>query len=433
MKPLSITFLGTCSGGGPLISRACSATALNFDSASWLIDCAEGTQTQILRTGNMRIGRVDKVFVTHMHADHVMGLIPLLRSAMYNVSAYSQLRMQLYGPPGLRSFIRFNLKMTEVALNGRYAVHELLQKGDTPSAPCTPEEMHDNEAPGMDIEAGEDGLWRDVVAQDDWSVDVGPIAHRTRCLGYVFREHHSSTIGAEAYIPHLDRNAEGLHAQEIRFPRALLKNILRDRKTLALPDGTILEPPPLDIPGRKIVILGDTNDASAVEPIAMDASVLVHESTNAYMPKEITDKVKGLGTSKGTVDTVRKKAIGRGHSTADMAGEFAKKIRTKRLYLNHFSTKFCPGGYSPPSPTKAGSPSRRQHSAATRTRQGEAKLVMDEIERQASEAWGMGHAVAAMDLMTVDIPPHEAVAQAVPQTVSVIVGVVPLVLGITTT
>lgn len=58
---------------------------------------------------------------------------------------------------------------------------------------------------------------------------------------------------------------------------------------------------------------------------------------------------------------------------------------------------------------------------------------MDEIERQASEAWGMGHAVAAMDLMTVDIPPHEAVAQAVPQTVSVVVGVVPLVLGITTT
>lgn len=156
----------------------------------------------------------------------------------------------------------------------------------------------------------------------------------------MFREHHSSTIGAEAYIPHLDRNAEGLHAQEIRFPRALLKTILRDRKTLALPDGTVLEPPPLDIPGRKIVILGDTSDASAVEPIAMDASVLVHESTNAYMPKEITDKVKGLGTSKGTVDTVRKKAIGRGHSTADMAGEFAKKIRAKRLYLNHFSTKY---------------------------------------------------------------------------------------------
>jgi ribonuclease Z len=115
--------------------------------------------------------------------------------------------------------------------------------------------------------------------------------------------------------------------------------LLQDRQTLHLPDGTTLEPPPLDIPGRKVVILGDTNDPSAIMPIAMDPTVLVHESTNAYIPRRISEKVRGLGSSNGTVDSVRNKAIGRGHSTADMAGEFAKKIRAKRLYLNHFSTR----------------------------------------------------------------------------------------------
>jgi ribonuclease Z len=113
-------------------------------------------------------------------ADHVMGLIPLIRTAMFNEGSYSQLRLQLYGPPGLRSFIRFNLNMTEVALNGRYTVHELLQRGEVASAPCTPDQMHVNEAAGLNIEAGEDGLWREILKQGDWSVDAGPIAHRSK-------------------------------------------------------------------------------------------------------------------------------------------------------------------------------------------------------------------------------------------------------------
>jgi ribonuclease Z len=119
-----------------------------------------------------------------------------------------------------------------------------------------------------------------------------------------------------------------------------MKRILKDRETLNLPDGTVLFPPSLDIPGRKIVILGDTCNSNEMLPIAMDASALVHESTNAYIPKEIVEKVRGLTSSKGTVESVRRKAIDRGHSTADMAGEFAKAIRARRLFLNHFSTKW---------------------------------------------------------------------------------------------
>jgi ribonuclease Z len=174
----------------------------------------------------------------------------------------------------------------------------------------------------------------------------------------------------------------------------------------------------------------------------MDATALVHESTNAHIPRRISEKVRGLGGSKATVESVRTKAIGRGHSTADMAGEFAKKIRARRLYLNHFSTRyvsfplpfsrgiertnyftrrFCPGGQSPALSSSKPGPRSNKPPAAIRARQDEATLVMDEIERQASEAWGMGHAVAANDLMTVEILQHELLT---PIAVAGLVGVI---------
>lgn len=118
-----------------------------------------------------------------------MGLVPLLRTAMFNPlpsKAPSQLRIQIYGPPGLRSFVRFILNMTGGTLIGQYAVHELLQKGESPSVDCSPESLHANEAPGMDIEAGEDGLWRDLMQHDEWSVDAGPLSHRSEYFSHLF-------------------------------------------------------------------------------------------------------------------------------------------------------------------------------------------------------------------------------------------------------
>ncbi|KAG8841837.1 hypothetical protein FRB91_004640 [Serendipita sp. 411] len=397
---LSITFLGTCSGGGPLISRACTATALNHSNNSWLIDCAEGTQTQILKTQALRVSRINRIFITHMHVDHVMGLIPLLRTAMYSGDPSPSTRMHLYGPSGLRNFVRFNLKITQAGLVGRYAVHELLQNGESPSATCEEDQLHENEAVGSDIIAGDDGLWRKFAEQDDLFVDAGPISHRAPCIGYVFQEKSRSSVRGNVYIPYIERNASSLRERGISNPLSLLKTLLQDRKPVSLPDGMTLEPPPLDIPGRKVVILGDTSNPSNIIPIAMDASALVHESTNAFIPPQVASRVRGIRGGRGNAQVVRNKSIARGHSTADMAGEFAKTIRARRLYLNHFSTMFSPGGQSPPSPNA------KPRDARNPVRQ-EASLVMSEIERQASEAWGMGRAIAAVDLMTVEIPQHE--------------------------
>ncbi|CAG8609601.1 3227_t:CDS:2, partial [Acaulospora colombiana] len=299
-------------------------------------------------------------------------------------SLISSIRMHIYGPPGIRSFVRFNLSITETNLVGKYAVHELLKKDEQPSVSCSEDLLHDNEAPGMDIVADEDGLWKEFLNDGDWSVDAGQIVHRKKSF---------SSAKSDVYLPHLDRNAEALREQNIRHPYSLIKTIVNDRKSVTLPDGTVLEPPTLDIPGRKVVVLGDTCEPSEVIPIAMDASILVHESTNAYISKEIAKNIRGLGSS-GTPESVRYKAIGRGHSTAEMAGEFAKKIKARRLVLNHFT----------PSKGKVVNPQRLTGMARAKY---DASLVMEELERQASEAWGMGQAVAATDLMTIQVASHE--------------------------
>jgi len=67
----------------------------------------------------------------------------------------------------------------------------------------------------------------------------------------------------------------------------------------------------------------------------MDASLLVHEATNAYMPPTLSN-----GNMDGdSQENVKAKAISRGHSTPIMAGDFARKIRARRLVMNHFSAK----------------------------------------------------------------------------------------------
>lgn len=123
--------------------------------------------------------------------------------------------------------------------------------------------------------------------------------------------------------------------QGIRNPRSLLGQLLRTREPISLPDGTVLRPPPLGLPGRKIVILGDTCDPWATKDLCMDASLLVHEATNAYIPSQVDPQ----GPKQDTAESVKERAMRRGHSTPVMAGEFARAIRARGLVLNHFGSR----------------------------------------------------------------------------------------------
>ncbi|KAJ7694116.1 beta-lactamase-like protein [Mycena rosella] len=275
-----------------------------------------------------------------MHADHTMGVVPMLRNVLFAPSidpnAYVPVnpppRIEVYGPAGIRTFIRSILNMTLTKTGEKYIVHELLRDEDV-ATPCEPPEvLHSSELVGRDIRCSEDGFWRGftqgVGALGDVVVDAGPILHRDPCLGYIFRE-----------------------------PEA---------------------------PKRKIVILGDTYDPSPILPLCTSPSpsLLIHEATDAHIPREISPQ------NKRTPEVVLRTALARGHSIPEMAGEFAKTVGAEKLVLNHIGGRF-------PAP---------RHGRDERTH------VIREIERQATEAWqgsagGSGrYAMAAWDFMRVAVP-----------------------------
>ncbi|KAL1693499.1 beta-lactamase-like protein [Schizophyllum commune] len=82
---MAITFLGTSSGGGPTEHRNCSSLLVDCcgNGDLWMVDCAEGTTRQFMFTRDVRPMQVKKIFITHMHVDHVMGIIGFLRNVLF--------------------------------------------------------------------------------------------------------------------------------------------------------------------------------------------------------------------------------------------------------------------------------------------------------------------------------------------------------------
>ena len=104
---MNITFLGT-SSGVPTLTRNVSSLALKLSQSSevWLFDCGEGTQHQIMKS-NIKSSQIKKIFITHMHGDHIYGLPGLL--ATIGLSGNSN-GIDIYGPSELRGFINSVLK-----------------------------------------------------------------------------------------------------------------------------------------------------------------------------------------------------------------------------------------------------------------------------------------------------------------------------------
>lgn len=211
-----------------------------------------------------------------------------------------------------------------------------------------------------------EGVWPDIFGDDLITVSAAPILHSVPCVGYVVQEKLvPGKMDPQKYIPELKRT---------KSPMSLM-TVLQQGGTVTLSDGTVLEGPPRR-PGRKFVILGDTYDPSPIAPIAEDAHILIHEATNAHLLK-IDPNTK----TNDTYESVEELTKSRGHSTPQMAGLFAKRIRTKKLILNHFSARY----------------------AGNDDVDESAREVMQAIRSLAQEQFS-GEVICARDLMTIEVP-----------------------------
>lgn len=347
---MELFFLGTGSCL-PTVTRGVACTVIRMDGSFWMFDAGEATQIQLQRS-LVRPGSIDRIFITHLHGDHAYGL-PGVLCLIGNARSADQPPLELYGPAGLRLFVRTALAISRARAIPRYVVHELhdipFLHGQYAREPlpvrvtCPPhapfEQPGDNIFPeSVILPDGSEVMQWCLIDEEAVAVRAAPVQHSVPCVGYVVRESdRPGRLRVEEVLPRLEQNRALLREEGVRDPRSLLKHVkaLLPGEAFPLPDGSeitaeeALEPVQR---GRKIVILGDTCDASPCAHLALNADVVVHEATNTYM-REFD------GPNERAFD---KATFVHGHSTPAVAGAFAASVNARALMLTHFSQRHPP-------------------------------------------------------------------------------------------
>jgi ribonuclease Z len=295
---LDLTWLGT-SSGAPSMSRNVSCCVVRAQQASYLVDCGEGTQRQILRT-SIKVNKVHRIFITHMHGDHCFGLGGMLCTvANAKRLADDPGPIHVYGPPGLQEYVRTALQATDTELPVPIVVTEFSREAPAgPSEPIPVDRagrlLFSTQGPDqgarpssrelrfissrnarrdIDIEEymeGEALTWTFHV-EDAWRVVAAELLHRVPCWGYVFNE------------PLQPGHVDVARAEALGVPAGpLLRDIKAGRAVTSPVTGKQVHPkdvlgPPTG--GRKAVVLGDTWNSAHIAEAALGADVLVHEAT----------------------------------------------------------------------------------------------------------------------------------------------------------
>lgn len=276
---VEITFLGT-SSGVPTRSRNVSSVALRLPQRGevWLFDCGEGTQHQLLRS-EIKTSQLRRIFITHLHGDHIFGLMGLLASCGLAGSAQP---IDLYGPTGLKEYIQACSKYSHTHFGNRVQVYTV--------------------QPGI------------VYEDEEFTVSCELLKHRIPAFGYQIREkNRPGRFNVEK-------------AKALGIPPGRIYGQLKQGETVTLADGRIIRGQDLCGPtetGRKLVYCTDTIFCEAAVEIAQGADVLIHEATFAHQDAEL--------------------AFERLHSTSTMAAQTALAAQVKLLIMTHFSPRYAPG------------------------------------------------------------------------------------------
>jgi ribonuclease Z len=274
---LDLFFLGT-GAGVPAKLRNVTSIALKLleeRGAIWLFDAGEATQQQILHT-SIKPRRIEKIFVTHLHGDHIYGLPGLLASRSFQGG---ESEVTVYGPKGIKEYISISLSISQTYLKYPLSIVEM-----------------------------DEGI---IFEDEQFSVETRLLEHGIPSYGYrIVEKDRPGTLLADKLVE------AGVQ------PGPIFRKI-KEGETVTLDDGRVIVPADYLGPaqkGRIVTILGDTRYCENAILLAENADLLIHEAT----------------FSKGE----EKLAYDYFHSTTHQAAEVARRSGSKQLCLTHISSRY---------------------------------------------------------------------------------------------
>lgn len=244
---MNIVFLGT-GGSWPSPERNVSAIAIKRGPDVILFDCGEGTQRQFMQS-SVSFMQTSKIFITHFHGDHFLGLPGLIQSMSLNDRKE---RLQIYGPEGTKLLVGILIQLGYFTPTYEVVVNDL--------------------APGQ------------VLDFDEYTITAGEASHNVPTLFYVLEEKER---------PGKFNKPEAL---ELGIPEGPLFAKLQRGETVEHGGKTFTPEMVLGPPrkGRKIVYTGDTMPSMEITRLAKDCDVLIHDATAAA---DLEDKANTYGHS----------------------------------------------------------------------------------------------------------------------------------------
>lgn len=276
---MQILFLGT-GAGMPSKQRNTSSMILKLleeRGSNWMFDCGEATQHQILRT-TVKPRKIEKIFITHLHGDHIYGLPGLLGSRSF---LGGDELLTIYGPKGIKDWVEVTLITSQTYLKYPLKIIEI-----------------------------EEGI---IFEDEQFIVEARLLEHVVPCFGYRVTQ---KQLAPELLIEKAD---------ELGVPRGPLLRLLKSGQDVELPNGNVVRSSEVTgepKEGFKLVVLGDTRYCENSILLAKESDVLIHEGT-------FDTGTEGLAREYG-------------HSTIVDAANVCEKAGAKNLIVNHISARFMP-------------------------------------------------------------------------------------------
>lgn len=272
----SVTILGS-SSALPTSERFPTAHLLNANERFFLIDCGEGTQIQ-LRKYRIRLGKINHIFISHLHGDHIFGLFGLISSL--NLIG-REATLHVFGPDQIEELLLDHLKYFQNELSFEIAIHKFQYRH-----PAT--------------------IYKDTNIE----VLTIPLKHRIPTCGFLFREQP---------IP---RNIKKDMIEKYKIP---IKDIvkIKDGKDFKTSEGQVIPNSELTLPPfrtRSYAYISDTAYSEEIIELIRNVDILYHETT--FLQKDADLAAETL------------------HSTAREAAEIALKAGARKLLIGHFSSRY---------------------------------------------------------------------------------------------